>query len=173
MSDTAPPEWIILGRIMGVFGVRGQLKVQSYTDPVESLLDYEYWRLQFPGGKVEPYRLLEGRRGGKGLVVYLEGIGDCDVARLLVGADVLVARSELPEPEKGEFYQADLIGLKVMNEEGKELGRVAHFLEMPAHAVMVVRGETEHWLPVTPQHLRRVDLKAGEVWVNWDPTVLE
>ena len=169
MNTAAPLEWMTLGRITGVFGVRGQLKVQSYTDPVESLLDYEHWRLQFAAGHTAGYRLLEGRRGGKGLVVRLERVDDCDAARLLVGAEVTIARAELPALEVNEFYQADLIGLSVKNEQGRELGRVAHFLEMPAHAVMVVRGETEHWLPVTPQHLRRVDLQAGEVWVDWEP----
>lgn len=162
-------DWMVLGRIVGVFGVRGQLKVQSHTDPPEGLLNYAQWRLGLPGGRIEERRLQEGRRGGRGLVVSLEGIGDCDAARSLVGAQIEVARSELPEPGEGQYYQVDLLGLRVVNEQGHELGRVAHFVETPAHPIMVVRGETEHWLPVTPQHLRAVDLKAGEVRVDWEP----
>jgi len=170
-SAPTPAEWIVLGRIVGLFGVRGQLKVQSYTDPPEGLLKYAQWWLELPGGQIEQRGLREGRRGGRGLVVSLENVGDCDTARTLVGAQIQVARRELPKPGKGEYYRADLIGLRVVNEQGVELGRVAHFLEMPAHAVMVVRGEAEHWLPVTTQHLRRVDLEAGEIRVNWDPAL--
>src|SRR5690606_24834885 len=121
MNTAAPLEWMTLGRITGVFGVRGQLKVQSYTDPVESLLDYEHWRLQFAAGHTAEYRLLEGRRGGKGLVVRLERVDDCDAARLLVGAEVTIARADLPALEENEFFQADLIGLSVKNEQGREL----------------------------------------------------
>ncbi len=168
-SAPAPVRWIALGRIVGLFGVRGQMKVQSYTDPVEGLLNYATWRLELPGGGQEQRTLQQGRRHGRGLVVSLEGITDCDVARTLIGAQVEVTRGELPRLAEHEYYRADLIGLEVYNERDVLLGKVAHFLEMPAHPIMVVRGESEHWLPVTPQHLRQVDLAAGRIRVDWDP----
>ncbi len=171
MSFSAPTfaTWVTLGRIVGLFGVRGQLKVESYTAPPEGLLRYPQWRLECTGGRIESRRLLEGRAKGRQLVVSLEGVEDCDAARALIGAHAQVARAEMPRLAEREYYQVDLIGLRVLNAGGEELGRVAHFLEMPAHPVMVVRGGgKEHWLPVTPQHLLNVDLEAGEIRVNWD-----
>lgn len=160
---------IALGRIAGLFGVRGQLKVQSYTDPVDGLLNYRDWQLELPGGQLERRHMAQGRLHGRGLVVSLEGTEDCEAARALIGARILVPRSEMPRLAGREYYRADLIGLEVVNEREVVLGRIAHFLDMPAHPVMVVRGQAEHWLPVTPQHLLAVDLEAGRVRVNWDP----
>jgi 16S rRNA processing protein RimM len=79
-----------------------------------------------------------------------------------------VPRSELPPREDRDYYRADLIGCEVVNLAGVRLGAVAHFIEIPAHAVMVVRGEREYWVPAVPQHLRRVDLEARQVVVDWD-----
>jgi 16S rRNA processing protein RimM len=81
---------------------------------------------------------------------------------------VSVPRSELPQRDERDFYRADLIGCDVVNLAGAALGRVQHFVESPAQVVMVVRGEREHWVPAVPRHLRRVDLAARRVVVDWD-----
>jgi 16S rRNA processing protein RimM len=73
----------------------------------------------------------------------------------------------LPPLAAGEFYQADLVGLRVLNREGQVLGTVDHFVEGPANTVLVVQGERQHWLPVSPLHLLKVDLAAGELLVDW------
>jgi 16S rRNA processing protein RimM len=156
---------------VGLFGVRGAVKVQSHTDPLEALLDYPEWQLDLPGGPIRG-QLKEGRPHGRQLVVSLEGFADCDAARRLIGADIRIPRSELPAPEAGEYYRVDLIGLKVTNEQGEVLGRVSHFIETHpnAHPIMVVmQGKTEHWVPATAQHIRRVDLAGGVVQVDWTP----
>lgn len=154
----------MLGRITGAFGVRGWLKVISFTDPPEQILDYPTWQSD---GKV--MRHLEGRRHGKGLVVRLEGIDDRDAARALGRRELWVERRELPALKKGEYYRADLVGFEVVNLQGQDLGRVDHFLDMPANAVMVVRGDREHWLPLGPDQVFRVDLEHGRITVDWDP----
>ena len=77
-------------------------------------------------------------------------------------------RAALPQRNDRDFYRADLIGCAVTNLAGAQLGTVSHFVETPAHAVMVVRGATEHWVPAVAQHLRRVDLAARQVLVDWD-----
>jgi 16S rRNA processing protein RimM len=99
--------------------------------------------------------------------VYVEGIEDRNAATRLTGAIIEVARSELPPPEERQFYQADLVGFRVRNVEGAELGILQHFLDMPAHPVMVVKGAREHLIPAVPRHLQKVDLAAGEVLVDW------
>jgi 16S rRNA processing protein RimM len=117
--------------------------------------------------------VLEGRAHGRLVVAHLEQIDDRDAAQTLVGAMITVQRSELPELKPRQYYQADLIGLRVIDARGRELGRVEYFIDAPAHPVMVVRGEREHWLPATPQHLLRVDLAGGEIHVDWEPVDAE
>ena len=159
----------MLGRIIGPFGVRGWLKVMSFTDPLEQILDYPSWRVDLPRAVRRELRPLESRRHGKGLVVRFEGIDDRDAAIALGRLDVWVERRELPALKKGEFYRADLAGFEVVNLQGQALGRVDHFLDMPANTVMVTVGEREHWLPLGPDQVFRVDLEQGRITVDWDP----
>jgi 16S rRNA processing protein RimM len=162
-----PSALIELGVVGAPFGVRGWVKLRSYTDPPERLLDHRQFQLE-PGGAFRTYVVeADGRSGGQ-LTVKLEGIEDRDAAQALRGAVIGVPRSELPPREDGDYYRADLIGCEVVNLAGVRLGAVAHFIEIPAHALMVVRGEREYWVPAVPQHLRRVDLKARQVVVDWD-----
>jgi 16S rRNA processing protein RimM len=74
----------------------------------------------------------------------------------------------LPQRAEQDFYRADLIGCEVVNLAGAGLGTVRHFIETPAQVLMVVRGTQEYWIPALPQHLRRVDLAARRVVVDWD-----
>ena len=160
---------IALGRITGSFGVRGWVKVLSYTEPPEQILEFPIWRLDLPEGGYRNLTHLEGRRHGKGLVARLEGIEDRDQAIALARQELWIERRELPALKGGEHYQADLVGLEVVNLEGHVLGRVDHFLETGANAVMVVIGAKEHWLPMVPRHVRRVDLGQRRITVDWDP----
>jgi 16S rRNA processing protein RimM len=88
----------------------------------------------------------------------------------LRGAQVCVPRSELPQRDERDFYRADLIGCEVVTLDGTSLGNVQHFIESPAQVLMVVRGTREFWIPAVPQHLRRVDLQARRVVVDWNET---
>jgi 16S rRNA processing protein RimM len=177
-AKVATDDWVEVGRIGGPFGVRGWVRVESYTDPAERLLDYEVWTLR--SGKAAPaaHRLIEGRAQGKGLVARLENIEDRDSAQALRGATIHVARSALPPLKEREYYQVDLIGLAVRNVEGIAFGVLRQFVDTPGGPVMVVRQESgpeagrERWIPAVPAHLSRVDLSAGVVTVDW-PAELE
>ena len=164
--------FVELGRIGAPFGVQGWVKVQSFTEPPDELLQFRRWTLRLPEQPRVEHRLLEGHWQGRGLVARLEGIEDRNAAERLRGASVEVPRRKLPDPGERQFYQADLIGLAVKSLEGQRLGVVEYFVDTPAHTVMVVRGEREHWVPATPQHLRRVDLAGGTIEVDW-PLELE
>jgi 16S rRNA processing protein RimM len=165
--------WIQLGRVSGPFGVKGWVRVLSFTEPPEGLLRYARWSLRIGSGEERrSYRLIEGHRQGGSIVARLEAVEDRGAAAGLRGASIEVMRDALPPPGERQFYRADLMGLAVRNLEGVELGKVLHFVEGPANAVMVVRGERDHWIPATPRHLRRVDLAAGRIVVDW-PAVLE
>jgi 16S rRNA processing protein RimM len=162
-----PSSLIELGIVGAPFGVRGWVKLRSYTDPPDRLLEHRSLQLRL-GGVWRAYRIETSGRSGGQLTVKLIGVEDRDEAQKLRGAAVGVPRSELPERSEKDFYRADLIGCEVVNLKGVRLGVVQHFVEIPAHALMVVRGEQEYWVPAVPQHLRRVDLQARRVIVDWD-----
>jgi 16S rRNA processing protein RimM len=155
---------IVLGRIAGAFGVRGFVKIASYTDPPEQILAFQPWRM----GDEDEVRHVEGKRHGNAVVARLEGVGDRDAAAALAGHELWVEREALPALGEREHYRADLIGLEVVNLEGVPLGRIESFLDMPANPVMVVVGERERWLPVGKGQLLRVDREQGRVTVDWD-----
>ena len=161
--------WIELGRIGAPFGVRGWVHVDSYTDPPESLLEYPQWVLRVGSGERRTHRLAEGHPQGERLVARLEGVEDRDAASGLTGAVIEVQRTELPPPGKRQYYQADLIGLAVRNLDGEQMGHVAQFVDAPTGPVMVVKDAEgrEHWVLATPQYLRKVDLDARLIEVDW------
>jgi 16S rRNA processing protein RimM len=101
--------------------------------------------------------------------VRIEGVDDRNAAIALGRPELWVTRGALPPLKKGEFYQADLVGFEVVNLGGVRLGRVDRFLDMPANTVMVVVGAREHWLPVGPQQVFRVDSIERRITVDWDP----
>ena len=158
---------IELGIVGAPFGVRGWVKLRSFTDPPERL--FQHRRVQLGRrGSWTAYRIEATGRSGGQLTAKLSGVNDRDQAQTLRGAQVCVARSELPPRDDKDFYRADLIGCEVVNLAGCWLGRVLHFVETPAQVLMVVRGEKEYWVPALPKHLRRVDLEARRVVVDWD-----
>ncbi|MCZ8131534.1 MAG: ribosome maturation factor RimM [Steroidobacteraceae bacterium] len=166
---------VVLGRLTAPWGVKGWIKAESYTDPPAGILDYPTWFLARPARGDDPggwdeMAIVEGRaQGGRHVVVSLPGVEDPETARLWVARDVAVPRSALPEPAPGEYYWDDLEGCRVVTLEGRDLGVVAHLMDMPANPVLVVRGERERWLPLVREHVKRVDTAARLVTVDWDP----
>ncbi len=156
---------VIVGRLAGVYGVKGWLRVQSYTQPIENILDYGPWQID-GHGSAKP---TSGRAHGKGLIVHLEGIDDRDRAAILVGREIEVDRSELPELESGEYYWSDLVGLSVINRAGEALGTVSRMMETGAHDVMVVDGDRERLIPYARDRVvDSVDLATQTIVVDWD-----
>jgi 16S rRNA processing protein RimM len=168
----AADRMVILGHLGAPWGVKGWIKVDSYTDPPAAILNYPVWQVARADGGWEPVRVVSGRPQGAGRLVVagLEGVASPEDARRFVGRDVAVPRAALPEPGAGEYYWEDLLGCRVATLEGVALGVVSHFLEYPAGPVMVVRdGTKERWVPLAPRHLKKVDLDGRSVTVDWDP----
>lgn len=162
---------VLLGRIVGVYGVRGEVKIESFTEPRLRIFDYQPWLLESDAGVVEEVRDVRGRAQGKGVVAALAGIGDRDRAASLIGASIFVPRAALPPAAKGEFYQSDLEGLEVVNLAGVSLGKVSHLFETGANPVLVARqeGGREHLIPYVPDvYVQSVDLDAKRIVVDWD-----
>ncbi len=160
-------EWVELGRIGSPYGVLGWMHIQSFTEPVEGVLEYPVWDLRQGAGPQTSFRLAEGRLQGRGLVARLEGVTDRDAAARLRGAMIEVRRSALPAPGRREYYRGDLIGFAVRNLEGVALGKLDHFVDGPGTAMMVVAGAVEYWIPAIPQYLRKVELESRLLSVDW------
>lgn len=159
----------MIGRITGLFGVRGWVKVFSHTEPRKNVLGYQPWSLDIAGTARE-FRVIDGRPHGKGIVAQLAGIDDRDAAAALIGKDIVVARALLGPAGEGEYYHADLEGLLVITLGGVTLGRIESLFETGANTVMVVRGERERLLPFTQGDVvKDVDVAGGQVTVDWDP----
>ncbi|MBV6417153.1 MAG: Ribosome maturation factor RimM [Steroidobacteraceae bacterium] len=147
--------------------MRGFCHVDSFMDPPGSLGEFRVWQLKSAQGARSAQEVAEFRSQGARFVARLAGIETRDGAARWTGAVIEVAREALPDPGERQYYWTDLVGLAVRNVEGIGLGRVDHFIEAPANAVMVVVGEREHWVPMTRQHLVKVDRDAGTIVVDW------
>lgn len=164
----------VIGRITAVFGIKGWLKVYSYTDPIDGILNYRHWTAVFEGKRI-PLELEEGRRQGPGIVVRLKGIDDRDIAKTYCGADIVVPQSSLPDLPEGEFYWYQLEGLRVETVDGENLGTVGHLLETGANDVLVVKPSTtsidqkERLIPYLPDKVvKSIELASGLIVVDWD-----
>lgn len=167
-EDDVPRRLIVLGRVGRAQGVRGWVRLHSYTEPREALLRYADCYLN-RGGEWQAARLAEGTVHGNTLLGRFDGVGDRDAAQGAVGADIGVPRGDLPDPGEGRYYWADLEGLAVRHKDGRRLGTVAYLVATGAHDVLAVRGEREILIPfVMDKVILDVDLEGGEIRVDWD-----
>ncbi|GFE84462.1 ribosome maturation factor RimM [Steroidobacter agaridevorans] len=167
MGDAqADDRWVVLGKIGSTFGVQGWVRITSYTDPPENILDYDRWHLH-RAGQWEAVEVEGGRMTAKGVLAKLVGIETPEEARLQVGIEIAVLRSELPPTAPGEFYWSDLEGLEAVTPSGESLGRLDHFRSTPGGDIAVVKGAREHWIPFVKDRIVKVDLDAGRIVFDW------
>lgn len=160
---------LLVGRISGVFGVQGWVKVYSDTDPRDNIVHYPCWYLQ-RNGQWQAVEVEDGRLQGRLVVAKLRGVNDRDAALALRDVPIAIDRDELETLEEGEYYWADLIGLRVVTLDGVTLGRVERLIETGANDVLVVTGERERLIPyIREQVIDTIDLAVGEIRVDWDP----
>jgi len=158
---------VVMGRVAGAFGIKGWVKVQTFTESIDSLLAYPIWWLNAGTGWSEN-KVEEATVHGRSVIAKLAGIDDRDAAAKLGGAAVAVPRSALPPNAGGEYYWTDLVGLRVMNVQGIALGRVAKLLETAAQQVLLVEGERERLIPFIEPVVVSVDVAGGSLVVDWD-----
>jgi 16S rRNA processing protein RimM len=159
--------WQVLGAVSAAHGIQGWVRVRSYTDPPQALLDYPDWRLRSAGGQLQPCELQDATYDGRTLRVALVGVVDRNAAEALRGMEIVVPRSAMPPTAEREYYQTDLLGFAVENLAGEQLGTVSHFVDGVAQPMMAVVGERETWIPAVPLHLRRVLLTERRIVVDW------
>lgn len=162
-------KYVVLGRVSGLFGVRGWIKVFSETEPREGIVRYNPWQLQVRN-EWRTVAVEAGQRHGKSVVAKLAGIDDRDAAAALAGATIAILRSQLPAAHADEIYWAELEGMSVRTEAGVEFGMVDHLIETGANDVLVVKGERERLIPfVRDQVVKTIDRDARVLIVDWDP----
>jgi 16S rRNA processing protein RimM len=167
MNDTG--RRILLGRVVGAFGVRGQLKLESWTEPRDAIFRYQPWTLRDAQGRERELAGVRGRESGKNVIADFPGVADRDAAEALRGTEICVPRSALSPPKPGEYYWVDLEGLRVRNVEGVDFGTVSHLFSTGVNDVLVAKGDKERLIPfVEPDFVKSVDFDAGEIVVDWD-----
>ncbi|MGH8080900.1 MAG: ribosome maturation factor RimM [Lysobacter sp.] len=169
MSDTS--RRILLGRVLGAFGIRGEAKLESWTEPRAAIFRYQPWTVRDPQGRERELSGVRGRESGKFLIANFPDVTDRDTVEAMRGTEIYVPRSVLPPPKDGEYYWVDLEGLRVVTTEGVSLGTVSHLFATGANDVLVARDdERERMIPfVIPRYVLSVDFEANLVTVDWDP----
>lgn len=178
MSSSKPMDLVNIGRVTAVYGIKGWVKIHSYTEVAEDVFAYNPWWLKTAHG-VKQIEVDEVRAHGKSFVAHIKGVDDRDLAAQYTGADIAVERNLLPELDTGEYYWSQLEGLVVMSEYSgqlQRLGKIEKLLETGANDVLVVVpdelsiDQRERLIPYIPdQFVLAVDLAAGEMRVDWDP----
>ena len=175
-TQQVPEDRIEIGQLRAAYGLNGWLWVYSNTDPIRNIFDYLPWYIHSKAG----WQTVDVKRWkpqGKGLVVALKGVSDRTAAEQLVGAEIWIAKSQLPQPAMDEYYWSDLKGLTVFAQDDAEqdinLGVIHELFETGANDVMVVRATAEsidaeeRMIPWHKDVVQRVDIAAGRIYVNW------
>ena len=167
-------DWVVVGKLLSPFGVKGWLKLYSHTQPIENIVEYSpLWMRR--GDSWQPIELEHVQRHGKGLVAKVKGCDNRDQAPAFTGCELAIKREQLPALEPGDYYWSQLEGLQVITSEGENLGQVDHLLETGSNDVLVVKptpdsiDQQERLIPYLWEDVvTGVDLAAGRMTVDWD-----
>lgn len=176
LDPLMPEERLILGKMGSAYGIRGWLKVYSSTEDAENIFDYQPWFIQ-QAGKWQVVELESWKRHNQDLIIKVKGIDDRNAANLLTNCEIVVDPSQLPELDDGNYYWKDLFGCQVVTAKGYRLGKVIDMMETGSNDVMVVKaslkdafGIKQRLIPfLDGQVIKRVDLTAQLIEVDWDP----
>jgi 16S rRNA processing protein RimM len=173
------PDWadglVMVGEIVKPHGIRGEVKVYSYSGEPENFKNYKHVVLQGPAGKRgASYRVLKSRAQGKLAILQLEGVASREAAEALQGSTLWVRKADFPQLGADEYYWHQLIGLQVCTESGRELGEVSSLFSTGAHDVLVVNGRgREYLIPVSTEIINTVDEQQGRLTITPPPGLLE
>lgn len=164
-------EFVLVGKISGVFGVKGWMKIFSFTDPRKNILSYSPIYISRKGEWVEA-KVAGGRVQGKGVVIGLVDVTDPDQVLPLIGSELAIKKEQLKPAGNGQFYWSELIGLTVTNLDDAVLGQVDSLFETGARDVLLVKDKAqkiERLIPfVMDEIVELVDLDKGIIRVDWE-----
>ena len=158
---------LLVGKINGFFGVQGWLKIFSYTDPRQNILEYQPWYF-FDNGAYKVIEITSGREQSKTIVAHVKGIDNRDQAGQLIGQSLYIDKDQLPELDDDVHYWHELAGFRVINKNGVDLGVVDYLVDTGSNNVLVTKGDKEHWIPYIEPYLVSVDQPKRVITVDWD-----
>lgn len=167
-------DWVVVGKLLGPYGIKGWMKLYSHTDPMDNISEYNpLWVHR--EGNWQPINVERVQRHGKGLVAKIEGCDNREQVPAFTGCELAIKREQLPDLQDEDFYWSDLEGLRVKTLDGDCLGKVSHLFETGSNDVMVVKGDPdsidrqERLIPyLWDDVVQQVDLAKGEITVDWD-----
>lgn len=160
-------QFITIGRVSGLHGLRGNLRIYYYNERRSDFLSYQELYLKDKEGRVQPYEIQEAKIHGKFISARLKGCEEIVDAEKFIGASVLVKRESLPPLEEGEYYWFEIIGMDVVTDDGRALGRVKSILPSGNNDVYLVQGAEGEWLiPATEEVILRVDREKGHMVIH-------
>jgi 16S rRNA processing protein RimM len=155
-----------MGRVVAAIGIKGWVKLKSFTEHPEGLDEFAEWVVRTREGW-RYMALEEFAVRPNGTAAKLTGCEDRDAAEQLKGADIAVPRAALGEGEEGSWFQVDLVGLEVVDESGERIGAVESFFATGDTSVMVVKGVRERLIPFIPAYVKSVDREKRRITVDW------
>ena len=160
---------IFLGKITGVHGIKGWLKIQSFSSPPENILNYSQWIINNQGEE-DFYSLEQGRKQNNKIVVKLEKIEDRNTAESLINSKIQILRSDLPKLSNENYYWSDLEGLSVLSSEDKVIGKIESLIETGANDVIVIiTSKDERVLVPFVMHeiVKEVNVELNYIKIDW------
>ncbi len=160
---------IYLGKITGVHGVKGWLKIQSFSSPPENILNYPQWIINNQGEE-DFYSIEKGRKQNNKIVVKLEKIDDRNTAESLINSKIQILRSDLPKLPNENYYWSDLVGLSVLNSEEKVIGKIESLIETGANDVMVIKTAKDKRVLVPfvmHEIIKEVNVELNYIKIDW------
>lgn len=177
MKKSKPENALVVGRLGSSYGIRGWLRIFSFTEEPESIFDYQPWFIE-RAGQWETLEIESWKYHNNDLIVKLAGYDEREKSATLTNCNILVESTLLPELEDGEYYWKDLMGCQVITTKGYDLGKVIELMETGSNDVLVVKanikdafGAKERLIPyLDDQFIKRIDLKTKQIEVDWDPS---
>jgi 16S rRNA processing protein RimM len=161
---------IKIGEITSSFGIKGWLKIFSFTDERARILDFTPWIIKKPHAEPANYTLSDGALHGKNVIAKLKEIDTRNQADTFIGSEIFIRQEQLPRPQQGEYYWSDLLGIAVSTLSNVPLGYIDSMLETGANDVMIIKGEREYAIPfIHGQVIISIDLPEKKMIVDWDP----
>lgn len=174
MADQQFADYILIARIGAAYGIKGWVKLNSFANPRENILDYRLFMTP-QGDSLQELELDQSKTQGKGFVAHIKGCDDREGAQEITGKDLYIRKDVLPKLDADEYYWHQLQGMRVRTLNGDDLGIVDHLLETGANDVLVIRGDEssvdkeERLIPYLPgQVINKIDINSQLITVDWE-----
>jgi len=164
-------KFLLIGKIVGVHGLKGYLKVYTYTETLNAFDSCHSIHIKTEGGQEQNYKIENAKPHKKGVLLSLEGVSTISKAERLVGSDLFMEKESLPELEEGAYYWFEIIGLSVFSKDDIFIGNVTSVIPTGSNDVYVVKNldknnSQEILIPAIASVVLEIDLKKERIRVD-------